>query len=320
MTADRTVRMFGGGSGELTAPAQSPTALEATGLAKRYRGTWALRDCTMSVPAGRVIALVGPNGAGKSTFLHLVAGLIAPTRGSVRVFGEPVGQRAEALARVAFLAQDKPLYDGFTVAEMLRFGRHLNPGWDDALARQRLAELNIPLNRKVGKLSGGQQAQVALTIAVAKRPDLLVMDEPLANLDPVARHDVMRSLMAAVAETQMTVVLSSHVVSDLTNACDWLVVLNRGQVQISGEVDELLAAHRMLSGPAELADGVAARMPVISDSRSGRQADLLARTGPGTLLHDPRWRASGVSLEELVLAYLRRPDTTALPRPTLTTA
>ncbi|MEU0566948.1 ABC transporter ATP-binding protein [Nonomuraea sp. NPDC005983] len=318
MTADRTVRMFGGGSGELTAPAQSPTALEAVRLAKRYRGTWALRECTMSVPAGRVVALVGPNGAGKSTFLHLVAGLIAPTRGSVRVFGEPVGQRAAALARVAFLAQDKPLYDGFTVAEMLRFGRHLNPGWDDALARQRLAELDIPLNRKVGKLSGGQQAQVALTIAVAKRPDLLVMDEPLANLDPVARHDVMCSLMAAVAETQMTVVLSSHVVSDLTNACDWLVVLNRGQVQISGEVDELLATHRMMSGPAELADGMAARMPVISDSRSERQADLLVRTGPGTPLHDPRWSASGVSLEELVLAYLRRPDTTSLPRPTLT--
>ncbi|WP_231618680.1 ABC transporter ATP-binding protein [Nonomuraea sp. SBT364] len=317
MTADRTVRMFGG-SGELTAPEQSPTALEAIGLAKRYRGTWALRDCTMSVPAGRVIALVGPNGAGKSTFLHLVAGLITPTRGSVRVFGEPVGQRAEALARVAFLAQDKPLYDSFTVAEMLRFGHHLNPGWDDALARQRLAELDIPLNRKVGKLSGGQQAQVALTIAVAKQPDLLVMDEPLANLDPVARHDVMRSLMAAVAETQMTVVLSSHVVSDLTNACDWLVVLNRGQVQISGEVDELLATHRMLSGPAELADGVAARMPMISDSRSERQADLLARTGPGTPLLDPRWKASSVSLEELVLAYLRRPDTTSLPHPTLT--
>ncbi|MEV4369456.1 ATP-binding cassette domain-containing protein [Nonomuraea sp. NPDC049637] len=176
----------------------------------------------------------------------------------------------------------------------------------------------MPLNRKVGRLSGGQQAQVALTVAVAKRPELLVMDEPLANLDPVARHDVMRSLMAAVAETQMTVVLSSHVVSDLTNACDWLVVLNRGQVQISGEVDELLATHRMLSGPAELADGVAARMPVISDSRSGRQAGLLARTGPGTFLHDPRWSVSGVSLEELVLAYLRRPDTTSLPHATLT--
>jgi ABC-2 type transport system ATP-binding protein len=318
MTADRTVRIFGSGSGEFATPAKSPTALETTGLAKRYRGMWALRDCSLSIPAGRVVALVGPNGAGKSTFLHLAVGLITPTQGSVRVFGEPVGQRAAALARVAFLAQDKPLYDGFTVAEMLRYGRHLNPRWDGALARQRLAELDIPVNRKVGKLSGGQQAQVALTIAVAKRPDLLVMDEPLANLDPVARHDVMRSLMAAVAETQMTVVLSSHVVSDLNDTCDWLVVLNRGRVQVSGEIDELLAAHRMLSGPAELADGVAARMPVISDVRTERQATLLARTGPGTPVYDPRWSAHGVSLEELVLAYLRRPDTALLPRPTLT--
>ncbi|MFC7642317.1 ABC transporter ATP-binding protein [Streptosporangium lutulentum] len=265
-----------------------------------------------------MVALVGPNGAGKSTFLHLAVGLITPTRGSVRVFGEPVGQRAAALARVAFLAQDKPLYDGFTVAEMLRFGHHLNPGWDDALARQRLAELNIPLNRRIGKLSGGQQAQVALTVAVAKRPDLLVMDEPLANLDPVARHDVMRSLMAAVAETRMTVVLSSHVVSDLDGTCDWLVVLNRGQVQVSGDIDELLTAHRMLSGPAGSADAMAARMPVISDSRSERQAALLVRTGPGAPSHDPRWSARGVSLEELVLAYLRRPDATSLPRPALT--
>ncbi|SPL88291.1 Methionine ABC transporter ATP-binding protein [[Actinomadura] parvosata subsp. kistnae] len=314
MKAARAQEMSGRDPGE----PHSPAALEAVRLTKRYRGTWALRDCTLSVPAGRVVALVGPNGAGKSTLLHLVAGLIAPTRGGIRIFGEPVGQRAAALARVAFLAQDKPLYGGFTVAETLRFGRHLNPGWDDALARQRLAELDIPLNRKVGKLSGGQRAQLALTLAVAKRPDLLVMDEPLANLDPVARHDVMRSLMAAVAETGMTVVMSSHVVSDLTDACDWLVVLNGGHVQISGEVDELLAAHRMLTGPAELADGIAARIPVIGDSRSGRQAVLLARTGPGTPSHDPRWRVSGVSLEELVLAYLRHPDATVLPRPALT--
>ncbi|MER5418822.1 ABC transporter ATP-binding protein [Streptosporangium roseum] len=319
MTADRTMRMFGGRSEEFADPMDStdPTVLEATGLGKRYRGTWALRDCSLAIPAGRVVALVGPNGAGKSTFLHLVAGLIAPTQGSVRVFGEPVGQRAGALTRVAFLAQDKPLYDGFTVAEMLRFGRHLNPGWDDGLARQRLAELDIPLNRKVGKLSGGQQAQVALSVAVAKRPDLLVLDEPLANLDPLARHDVMRSLMTAVAETRMTVMLSSHVVSDLEDTCDWLVVLNGGRVQVSGEIDELLTAHRMLSGPAGLADGVAARMPVIGDSRTERQATLLVRTGPGSALHDPRWSARGVSLEELVLAYLRRPDTASLPRPTL---
>jgi ABC-2 type transport system ATP-binding protein len=288
MRADRTVPMFGGGPGG-PASAETPTALEVTGLAKRFRGTWALRDCSLSLPAGRVVALVGPNGAGKSTLLHLVVGL----------------------------AQHKPLYDGFTVAEMLRFGRHLNPRWDDALARQRLAELEIPSHRKVGKLSGGQQAQVALTVAVAKRPDLLVMDEPLASLDPLARHDVMRSLMAAVAETRLTVVLSSHVMSDLNNTCDWLVVLNRGQVQVSGEIEELLATHHRLSGPAELADGVAARMPVISDNRDERRAALLVRTGQERPSHDPRWSTRGVSLEELVLAYLRRPDTASLPGPTL---
>ncbi|GAA3468335.1 ABC transporter ATP-binding protein [Nonomuraea roseola] len=305
-------------TGEFAAPPPGTTALEATGLAKRYRGAWALRDCSLSIPAGRVVALVGPNGAGKSTLLRLAVGLIEATHGSVRVFGEPVGQRASALARVAFLAQDKPLYDGFTVAEMLRFGRQLNPRWDDALARQRLAELDIPSRRRVGRLSGGQQAQVALTVALAKRPDLLVMDEPLANLDPLARHDIMRSLMTAVAETRMSVVLSSHVVSDLNDTCDWLVVLNRGQVQVSGEIDELLATHHLLSGPVGLADGMAARMPVISDSRTERHAALLARTGAGATLLDPRWEARPVGLEELVLAYLRRPDAAVLPRPTLT--
>ncbi|SEH03248.1 ABC-2 type transport system ATP-binding protein [Nonomuraea solani] len=293
------------------------SALETTGLGVRYRRTWALRDCSLSIPAGRVVALVGPNGAGKSTFLRLAVGLVTPTRGSVRVFGEPIRQSAAALARVSFLAQDKPLYDGFTVTEMLRFGRHLNPGWDDDLARERLADLDIPLNRKVGTLSGGQQAQVALTVAVAKRPDLLVMDEPLANLDPAARHDVMSSLMAAVVETGMTVVLSSHVVPDLKDTCDWLVLLNRGQVQVSGDIDDLLAAHHVLSGPAGLADGVAARMPVISESRSDRQATLLVRTDGRTPSHDPRWSARGVTLEELVVAYLRSPDDAALPRPAL---
>lgn len=207
------------------------TVLTATGLGKRYRRNWALKDCSLSIPEGRVVALVGPNGAGKTTLLHLAVGLLSPTEGGVAVLGKPAGT-AETLPRVAFLAQDKPLYDGFTVADMLRFGAHLNQRWDQKMAEHRLGELEIPLDRKVGKLSGGQQAQVALTIALAKRPDLLVLDEPLSNLDPLARHEVMRGLMAAVAESGMTVVLSSHVVSDLENTCDWLVVLNRGQVQV----------------------------------------------------------------------------------------
>jgi ABC-2 type transport system ATP-binding protein len=264
-----------------------------------------------------VVALVGPNGAGKTTLLHLVVGLLAPTTGTVRVFGREVAGDAETLSRVAFLAQDKPLYDGFTVADMLRFGRHLNPRWDQEYAQNRLGELEIPLDRKVGKLSGGQQAQVALTVALAKRPELLVLDEPLSNLDPLARHEVMRGLMAAVAETGMTVVLSSHVVSDLENTCDWLVVLNGGRVQVSGDIEELIGAHRLLTGPVELADGVAARLPVVGDTRTDRQATLLAHTGAEAVALDPRWTTRGIGLEELVLAYLRRPDAASLPRPAL---
>jgi ABC-2 type transport system ATP-binding protein len=230
------------------------------------------------------------------------------------VLGRPAGTR-ETLPRIAFLAQDKPLYDGFSVADMLRFGARMNPRWDAELATSRLASLEIPLDRKTSRLSGGQQAQVALTLALAKRPDLLVLDEPLANLDPLARHEIMRGLMAAVAESGMTVLLSSHVVSDLVDTCDWLVVLNRGRVQVSGDIEDLLAEHRLLTGPAELADGVAARLSVVDDSRTERQATIVARTGPVTL--DPRWTTRGVSLEELVLAYLRRPDAAALPRPAL---
>jgi ABC-2 type transport system ATP-binding protein len=288
------------------------TVLTATGLGKRYWRTWALRDCSLAVPAGRVVALVGPNGAGKTTLLHLAMGLLQPTAGSVSVFGAPAGAD---LSRVAFLAQDKPLYHGFTVAEMLRFGRRLNPRWDDDLARRRLAELDIPLKKKVGKLSGGQRTQVALTVVLAKRPELLLLDEPLANLDPLARHDVMRGLMSAVADTAMTVVLSSHVVPDLENTCDYLVVLNGGRVQVSGEIDELLAAHRLLTGPADLADGVAARLTTVDDTRTDRQATMLVRGTPDAL--DPRWTTRGVGLEELVLAYLRRPESVSLPQPAL---
>jgi ABC-2 type transport system ATP-binding protein len=272
-----------------------------TGVGKRYRRNWALRDCSVTVPAGRVVALVGPNGAGKTTLLHIIVGLLVPEEGNVTVLGRPAGTR-ETLSRIAFLAQDKPLYDGFTVADMLRFGARMNPRWDAAVATTRLAQLEIPLDRKVGRLSGGQQAQVALTVALAKRPDLLVLDEPLANLDPLARHEVMRGLMAAVADGGMTVVLSSHVVSDLQDTCDWLVGLNRGRVQVS----------------VDIADRLAARLPVVDDSRTDRQATILARTGPTPL--DPKWTTRGVGLEELVLAYLRRPEAAALPRPALAEA
>ncbi|WP_229075912.1 ABC transporter ATP-binding protein [Actinoplanes sp. DH11] len=294
---------------------QAPNALEATGLSKQYRKAWALRNASFAVPAGRVAALVGPNGSGKTTLLNMVVGLLSPTSGEVRVFGETVRQDAEVLSRVAFLAQDKPLYDSFTVAEMLKFGRVMNPRWDDEMARRRLDELGIPLKRNVSRLSGGQQTQVGLTVAVAKRPHLLVLDEPLADLDPVARHEVTTSLMAAVAETAMTVLLSSHVVPDLVDTCDWLVVLNGGRVQVSGDIDDLLASHRMVVGPADGAETVAGRLPVAARSTSGRQATLLLR-GPASL-PDPRWTERPVRLEDLVLTYLRDPDASALPAPSL---
>ncbi|WP_449064306.1 ABC transporter ATP-binding protein [Planomonospora algeriensis] len=223
-------------------------ALQTTGLGVRRRRGWVLRDCSLAVPPGRVAALVGPNGAGKTTLMHTAVGLLTPTTGTVGVAGE-----------VAFMAQDKPLYDSFTVAETLAFGRRLNPGWDDSYAAARLAGLGIPLDRRVSGLSGGQQAQVALTVALARRPDLLVLDEPLANLDPLARHDVMRALMVEVADRPLTVLISSHVIADLREGCDWLVVLNGGRVQVSGDIDDLLTEHVLLTGPAGLADGPAGR-------------------------------------------------------------
>ncbi|MEH1124968.1 ABC transporter ATP-binding protein [Micromonospora sp. CPCC 206061] len=291
-------------------------ALETTGLGKRYRRAWALRDCSLAVPAGKVVALVGPNGAGKTTLLHAAMGLLTPTRGEARVLGE-APRTSRTLARVAFVAQDKPLYDGFRVSELLRMGRALNPRWDDGVARCRLAELRIPLDRRAGKLSGGQQAQIALTLALAKRPDLLLLDEPLANLDPLARSEIMGHLMSTVAERDITVVLSTHVIADLAQTCDWLILLSGGRVQVSGDVEELLGAHQMLTGPVEAADALAASTPVVSRRVVGRQVHLLVRASRP--IPDPRWSARPVAMEDLVLAYLREPDAAALPRPTLAT-
>src|SRR5258708_38262230 len=186
-------------------------ALETNKLSKRYGRTWALQDCTLNLPAGRVAALVGPNGAGKTTLLHLAVGLLEPTAGEVQVFGlSPLRQPSEALPRLGFVAQDTPLYKGFTVAEMLTLGRKLNPRWDDALARARMQKLGIPLNRRVGKLSGGQQAQVALVLALAQRPHLLLLTEPLSSLAPLASREFFRTLIYSVSETGLTAPLSSH--------------------------------------------------------------------------------------------------------------
>jgi len=217
--------------------------IDCAELGKRYRRTWALRNCTLSIPAGHVVALVGPNGAGKTTLLNLAVGLATATTGEVTVLdGTPAGS-PDALDRIAFVAQDAPLYKNLPAGAMLQLARNLNRRWDDQRARRRLADLGIPLKKKVGQLSGGQKAQLALTIALARRPDLLVLDEPLAALDPLARHDFMQSVMETVAADGISVVLSSHVVAELERVASYLIVLSFGQVTVSGKVDELVAAH-----------------------------------------------------------------------------
>jgi ABC-2 type transport system ATP-binding protein len=289
--------------------------IEATGLGKRYRRSWALRDASLAIPAGHVVALVGPNGAGKTTLLHMSVGLTMPTAGQVTVLdSEPAGSPA-ALDQIAFVAQDAPLYKNLSVADMLHLTRNLNRRWDQHRAETRLTELSIPLGRKVGKLSGGQQAQLALTLALARRPRLLVLDEPLASLDPLARHDFMASLMAAVAEDALSVVLSSHVIADLERMADYLIVLSHGQVQVAGEVERLLAEHSMLTGPSAAADDLAKRSVVVHARCAGTQAHLLVRGQRAAEPAPAGWEASPVGLEELVLAYLREPGAAALPGP-----
>src|SRR5215468_3995231 len=283
--------------------------IETHGLGKRYGRTWALKDAALAIPAGYVVALVGPNGAGKTTLLHMSVGLTSPTTGQVTVLGsEPAGSPA-ALDQIAFVAQDAPLYKYLSTADMLHLTRNLNRRWDQQRAEGRLKELQIPLDRKVGKLSGGQQAQLALTLALARRPALLVLDEPLA------RHDFMASVMAAVAEDGLSVVLSSHVIADLERLADYLIVLSHGQVQVAGEVEGLLAEHSSLTGPAAAADDVAERLAVVYARRAGNVAQLLVRNKGAAEPAASGWEASPVGLEELVLAYLREPGAAALPGP-----
>lgn len=294
--------------------------IESSQLAKRYGRRWALQDCTLAVPAGRVVALVGPNGSGKTTLLHLAVGLMNQTGGTVTVLGGSAPGSQEALDRIGFMAQSTALYQNLSVEDALRVGRNLNRRWDEELARERLRERDIPLDRKVGKLSGGQQSQVALALVLAKRPDLLILDEPLAALDPLARHDFMSALMAAVAAEGLSVIFSSHVVAELENVCDHLIVLSAGRLQVAGEVDDLLGGHRLLTGPADGAGAVAAALPVVREQRAAAQAQLLVRSGDDHA-PPPGWQSHPVGLEELVLAYLREPSASALPgpRPVVTT-
>jgi len=284
-------------------------ALETDSLGKRFGRTWALQDCSLQLPAGRVAALVGPNGAGKSTLLNLAVGLLRPDAGQARVFGRDPRENTAALADIGFVAQDTPLYRDFTAVDLITMGGKLNRRWDAALARERLARLGIPPNKPVGALSGGQRAQVALALALAKRPRLLLLDEPIASLDPLARREFMQELMGCVGEDETTILLSSHLLADLERACDYLIVLQTAKVQLTGPVDDLVAAHRTVVGPRTESDRIPGVAAIVRASHTDRQSTLLVRTdGPIT---DPAWIVHEVTLEDLVLAYLAAAGTQA---------
>jgi ABC-2 type transport system ATP-binding protein len=287
-------------------------AIETASLGRRYGRRWALTDCTLSIPTGRVVGLVGPNGAGKTTLLHLAVGLLAPSAGAIKVLGESPGSGSAQLARIGFLAQDSPTYARLTVGQHLQMGEWLNPGWDAAFATDRVKDLRLDLGQRSGTLSGGQRAQLALTLAVAKRPELLVLDEPVAALDPLARREFLQTLMGVVAGHGVSVVLSSHLIADLERVCDYLVVLVEGRVVVAGEVDELLACHHRLTGHRR--DRPPAGQSVIEQSHVDRQTTLVVRSETPVL--DPAWTVTPVTLDDLVLAYMRQARDGSVASPT----
>ncbi|HET9092850.1 MAG TPA: ABC transporter ATP-binding protein [Acidimicrobiales bacterium] len=278
------------------------SVIETELLTKRYRRRAALADCTLQVPAGRVVGLVGPNGAGKTTLLHLAVGLLAPSSGRITVLGREPGE-AEALSKVGFVAQDTPVYPTLTVGEHLRLGAWTNPRFDTALAASRTARLGLDPRQRAGKLSGGQRAQLALTLAVAKRPRLLVLDEPVASLDPLARREFLAALADVAQEADVSILLSSHLVGDLEQVCDEIVVLVASRVQVAGPIDRLLASHRLLAGPpgrpAEL-DGAS-----LVEARDTAVSSILL-VKDAALVEDPAWTETPASLEDLVLGYMSR--------------
>ncbi len=277
-------------------------ALQTDALGKQYGRRWALQDCTLAIPQGKVVGLVGPNGAGKTTLLHLGVGLLAPTAGSITVLGGQPGEGSAQLGRVGFVAQGTPTYERLTVADHLRMGAWLNPNWDAELAERRIEHLGLPPRQRAGSLSGGQRAQLALTLAISKRPELLLLDEPLASLDPLARREFLQDLMVFFATAGVSVVLSSHLVADLERVCDFLVVLAASQVQLAGDIATLLASHHRISGPRLDATTLPGDFKVIEESHTERQSTLLVCTD-GPIL-DPIWTVKPVTLEDLVLAYM----------------
>ena len=287
--------------------------IETSGLGKSYGQTSALHDCNLAIPNRHVIALVGPNGAGKTTLLNLTVGLTLPTAGEITVLGGHSAGSLAALDGIAFVAQNAPLYRNLSAADLIHETRNLNRRFDQRYANQRLDQLAIPLKRKAGTLSGGQQAQLALTLALARRPQLLVLDEPMAALDPIAREAFMTMVMRAVAENGVSVVLSSHVLAELGRVADYLVVVSHGGIQLAGEVEELLASHRLLTGPASGSEQYAREWGIVHGSTAGSHSHLLVRTeSRHSESVPPGWEARAVTLEELTMAYLREPGTVSV--------
>lgn len=281
--------------------------LEAAGLGKRYGRRWALRDCTLTIPRGHVVGLVGPNGAGKTTLLHLAVGLLRPTMGTIAVLGGEPAESPAQLARVGFVAQDTPTYSSLSIADHLRLGAWLNPRWDGDLAERRIGRLGLDRKQRAGKLSGGQRAQLALTLAIAKGPELLILDEPVASLDPLARREFLSGLMEVVAERGTSVLLSSHLVADLERVCDYVIVLVDSRIKVAGPIDELVASHHRLTGARRDPASLPANQHVLEASHTDRQSTLLVRSD-GPIL-DPAWTVDPVSLEDVVLAYMAQAQT-----------
>jgi ABC-2 type transport system ATP-binding protein len=292
------------------------SAISTSGLGKRFGQKWALAECTLEIPAGRICGLVGTNGAGKTTLLRMLAGLAKPSTGSVQIFGQPPADERTFLRSVGFLAQEVPLYRRWSAEDHLAMGAHLNESWDGQSTRERIRSLDIPLDQRVGTLSGGQRAQVALAMALGKRPRVLLLDEPFAALDPLARRDFLSVLVEAVADGDLTVILSSHLVADLERICDFLVLVDRGELQLAAEVDDILDSHRMLTAARRELGVLEREHTVLRVETTARETRVWARLhGP---LHDPGWQVEALGLEDIVLAHMGRGRTGAKPRAFLT--
>lgn len=279
------------------------TAIQTRGLGKRYGSFWALENCTISVPEGSVSALVGPNGAGKSTLLKLLTGLSTASQGESEVLGKAPEQHEDFLSDIGYLAQEIPLYKSLNASDHIDMGKHLNKRFDERFIKDRLNELGIPLSRPIGKLSGGQRAQVALALALAKKPRLLLLDEPVAALDPLARHDFLSSLARAVADGGLTVVMSSHLLADLERVSDHVIVLAAGKTQLCDGIETVLNEHKLLVGPREHAKDLPDAVAVIHETHTAKQSTLLVRLGKGAKL-PTHWQQHEPNIEEIILAYM----------------